>query len=549
MKIKCILVVAFACLFIGCDPLDTKEDTMLTPENLESDYNKLQSLGYAAYTSITSGFYVIDSNIGAAMSDEAANTKNTSSVKLFNEGTWNQYNNPDNVYSKCYEGIRAANFFLDYSINYKEQLAYNRDTLSDNGLAYRRSVKNIEWMRAEAHVLRAYYYFELIKRYGGVPLVKEVIDPKDNTILPRTDFDVIADYAVSEIDMVADELQADWNVADKARDGRFTKGAAMALKSRILLYAASPLNNPSDNVEKWKAAAQAAYDVINLNQYSLDANYRTMFLEANSVNSKEMIMVYRHGAVDYFEKANYPVGTPGGNSGVTPSQNLVDAYEYKGVPNPDNPYDNRDPRLGYSIVTNNSSWNGRTMEIFAGGKDDPQNANASRTGYYLKKFLLDNLNLIQEEKRIHNWVMFRYGEILLNYAEAMNEAYGPDNDNGYGISARQAINMIRNRTGVEMPSVIANDKDDMRDKIKHERRIELAFEGHRFWDLLRWKDAGIYMNAPLRGITINRSGNSFTYRDFIVEKRIFDESKMYRYPIPYAEVVKSDGILIQNPNW
>lgn len=549
MKIKCILVVAFACLFIGCDPLDTKEDTMLTPENLESDYNKLQSLGYAAYTSITSGFYVIDSNIGAAMSDEAANTKNTSSVKLFNEGTWNQYNNPDNVYSKCYEGIRAANFFLDYSINYKEQLAHNRDTLSDNGLAYRRSVKNIEWMRAEAHVLRAYYYFELIKRYGGVPLVKEVIDPKDNTILPRTDFDVIADYAVSEIDMVADELQADWNVADKARDGRFTKGAAMALKSRILLYAASPLNNPSDNVEKWKAAAQAAYDVINLNQYSLDANYRTMFLEANSVNSKEMIMVYRHGAVDYFEKANYPVGTPGGNSGVTPSQNLVDAYEYKGVPNPDNPYDNRDPRLGYSIVTNNSSWNGRTMEIFAGGKDDPQNANASRTGYYLKKFLIDNLNLIQEEKRIHNWVMFRYGEILLNYAEAMNEAYGPDNDNGYGISARQAINMIRNRTGVEMSSVIANDKDDMRDKIKHERRIELAFEGHRFWDLLRWKDAGIYMNAPLRGITINRSGNSFTYRDFIVEKRIFDESKMYRYPIPYAEVVKSDGILIQNPNW
>lgn len=549
MKIKCILVVAFACLFIGCDPLDTKEDTMLTPENLESDYNKLQSLGYAAYTSITSGFYVIDSNIGAAMSDEAANTKNTSSVKLFNEGTWNQYNNPDNVYSKCYEGIRAANFFLDYSINYKEQLAHNRDTLSDNGLAYRRSVKNIEWMRAEAHVLRAYYYFELIKRYGGVPLVKEVIDPKDNTILPRTDFDVIADYAVSEIDMAADELQADWNVEDKARDGRFTKGAAMALKSRILLYAASPLNNPSDNVEKWKAAAQAAYDVINLNQYSLDANYRTMFLEANSVNSKEMIMVYRHGAVDYFEKANYPVGTPGGNSGVTPSQNLVDAYEYKGVPNPDNPYDNRDPRLGYSIVTNNSSWNGRTMEIFAGGKDDPQNANASRTGYYLKKFLIDNLNLIQEEKRIHNWVMFRYGEILLNYAEAMNEAYGPDNDNGYGISARQAINMIRNRTGVEMPSVIANDKDDMRDKIKHERRIELAFEGHRFWDLLRWKDAGIYMNAPLRGITINRSGNSFTYRDFIVEKRIFDESKMYRYPIPYAEVVKSDGILIQNPNW
>lgn len=549
MKIKYTLVIAFACLSIGCDPLDTKEDTMLTPENLESDYNKLQSLGYAAYTSVTSGFYVIDSNIGAAMSDEAANTKTSSSVKLFNEGTWNQYNNPDNVYSKCYEGIRAANFFLDYSINYKEQLVHNRDTLSDNGLAYQRSVKNIEWMRAEAHVLRAYYYFELIKRYGDVPLVKEVIDPKDNVILPRSDFDEIVDYLVSEIDLVVDDLQADWNIEDKARDGRFTKGAAMALKSRILLYAASPLNNPSGDIEKWKAAAQAAYDVIALNQYSLDANYRTMFLEANSINSKEMIMVYRHGAVDYFERANYPVGTPGGNSGVTPSQNLVDAYEYKGTPNPNNPYDNRDPRLGYSIVTNNSSWNGRTMEIFAGGKDDPKNTNASRTGYYLKKFLIDNLNLTQGEKRIHNWVMFRYGEILLNYAEAMNEAYGPDNDNDYGISARQAIDMIRSRTGVEMPPVIASSKNDMQDKIKHERRIELAFEGHRFWDLLRWKDAELYMNAPLRGISITRSGNSFSYQDFIVEKRTFDKSKMYRYPIPYTEVVKSGGILTQNSNW
>lgn len=551
MKIKHIFITAICwtgAVFTGCDLLDTKIDTMMTPEMIDSDWSKLKNLGYAGYSYIHSGFYAIDGNIAAAMSDEAAYTRSNSSVKFFNQGTWNQYNNPDNVYTECYKGIRAANYFLDYSTNYREQLAHNRDTLSDGGYAYRQSVKDIEWMRAESHVLRAWYYFELAKRYGGVPLVKAV-DAPDSYDIPRSTFDQVIDYAVKEIDTVLDDLQTDWKTTDSERDGRFTQGAAMALKSRILLYAASPRNNPEQEIEKWEKAAEAAHDVIALGKYALDPSYRDLFLESNSLTSPEIIMSYRSGATNDLEKANYPVGTPGGNSGVTPSQNLVETYEYKGIPDHGNPYANRDPRLGYSIVVNNSDWNGRTMEIYSGGKDDPTAANASRTGYYLKKFLLENLNLAQNETRMHNWIMFRYAEILLNYAEAMNEAYGPDDDNDYGMTARQAVNAVRNRTGVGMPAVIAADKTEMRNRIMHERRIELAFEGHRFWDLLRWMKAGEYLNQPLRGVSVLREGDRFHYSGFDVEKRVFDTSKMYFYPIPYTEISKSDNLLEQNPNW
>lgn len=551
MKLRSLLLFLSLAIisFIGCDPLNTKIDTMTTQENLDSDFAKLRELGYAPYTYLRNGFWQLDGNISAARSDEAEYTAARSSVQLFNEGSWNQYNNPDDVYGYSYQGIKDANFFLDYSEDYKNQLALNRDTFSDNGYRYRQDVMDIAWLRAEARVLKAYFYFELMKRYGDVPLVETVLGLSGNADLLRESVEKIVDYAVDEIDAVLDDLQPNWKVAANDRDGRFTKGAALALKSRMLLYAASPLHNPSGDVDKWQRAAAAAHEVIALNQYSLDNNYRTLFLESNSALSGEIIMSMRAGATNDMEKANYPVGTPGGNSGVTPSHNLVSAYEYKGTPDPDNPYANRDPRLLYCVVTNNSEWNGRTMEIYPGGIDDPAKNNTSRTGYYLKKFLIEDLYLVQDEKRLHNWVMFRYGEILLNYAEAMNEAYGPDADpEGYGMTARQAINMVRARNGVAMPPVEATGQSDMRLKIKHERRIELAFEDHRYWDLARWKD-GEVLNQPLKGVRVTKDEDAFNYTEFTVENRIFQAPKMYLYPIPHTEIVKSNNILMQNPEW
>jgi len=164
--------------------------------------------------------------------------------------------------------------------------------------------------------------------------------------------------------------------------------------------------------------------------------------------------------------------------------------------------------------------------------------------------LSDNLNLVQNESKLRSWIVFRYAEILLNYAEAMNEAYGPDNDNGYGLTARQAINQVRNRPNVLLAPVTALSQLEMRNKIKLEHRVELAFEDHRYWDLLRWMDAEQLLNLPLRGIRVDKTANNtFNYSGFMVENRKFIAPQMYYYPIPQTEMSKSKGIMKQNPGW
>jgi len=551
---KKYLFIAFGVVinFIGCNFLDTKIDTNLTQENIDSDYSKLIYIGYAPYTFLRNGFNSIDGNIDAVISDEAEQTATAASSQFFNNGSWDAYYNPMDIYTPDYKGIRAANYFLEYSVDYKEKLALNRDTLSDGGAKYHEDVNNIRWMRAEVHILRAYFYFELITRYGGVPLVEQTLSNSDNLNLSRTNYDDIVDFIVTEIDQNKDQLQDNWKTYDVNRDGRFDRGAALALKARVLLYAASPLHNENNDITKWVKAAEAAYDVINLNRYTLNDSYRDLFLKTNSATSKEVIWAIRNGNSNNMESQNYPIGTSGGHSGVTPSQNLVDAYEYLGNPNPTDPYANRDPRLAASVVTNNSTWTGRTIEIRLGGRDSGDNINSSRTGYYLKKFLVDNMDLLHGETQIHNWIVFRYAEILLNYAEAMNEAYGPDDNNRYSLTAREAINIVRNRLGVSMPpvDVAIGDKTAMRGKIKHERRIELAFEGHRYWDLLRWKDAENELNKPLEGIKATKNDDgSFSYEKFNVENRKFIAPKMYFFPIPNNEIIKSGGTLVQNPGW
>ncbi len=547
ISLMCVLVS----WLISCNVLDTKEDIYNTDEQIKTNYQVLYDFGYAAYTRLQNRNQTIDGNLFAAVSDEAEYTHSPSSTQFFNEGSWNAVDNPDNTYAYNYEGIRAATYFLETYPNYAEFLKQNRNLITSNDLnEYQRDVKSIRWLRFENRVLRAYFYFELLKRYGGVPIVKDLLSADENTHLPRANVDEVVSYIVSEIDASKDSLVTHWGTdfQDVGLDGRITKGAALALKSRVLLYAASPLYNPTGDVAKWQAAASAANELLSLNLYALDNSYGELFVGDRSAKSSETIFAIRQGATNELEKRNYPIGTAGGGSGITPSHNLVSAYEYKGTPDANNPYANRDPRLGFSVATNNSQWNDRTIEIWEGGSDDYTIKNTSRTGYYLKKFLNENLNLVQDEKRLRSWIVFRLAEIYLNYAEAMNEAYGPDDSNGYGLTAREAINIVRSRTGVEMPPVTATSKDEFREKVKHERRIELAFEEHRYWDVRRWKDATNVLNAPLLGVRAVKNGTNFTYDVKEVEKRVFTE-KMYFYPIPQSEIVKSKGIVTQNPGW
>lgn len=560
--IKSIIQIALLCALTSCEGfLDTRIDTYTTADRVQTRYNTLWSFANAFYAPLQSGYTVLDNNLFAAASDEAVQTSLESDVQYFNNGSINSSVNPlSYLYDKYYEGIRAALFFLDYAEDGEMLLAQNRDTSGvtnmDNRISYQKDVRSLKWYRAEAHVALAYYYSELIKMYGGVPIITNTLDKE---IAPghieRSSYDQVVEHIVSLIDSQIDSLQEDWathsdNVA--ARAGRFDKATAMAIKVRTLLYAASPRNNPEGAVEKWERAARAAADLLAFRNYSMpvNRNYGSYFVGANPLYDRETIYAIRMSAGNALEKANYPITTPGGNSGVTPTQNLVSSYEVVGSEDPVNPYNNRDPRLAATIVYNGCRWNGRDIDLASKGTDDMSTQNATRTGYYLRKFMTDNLNLQQNATAQHMWVLYRHAELLLNYAEAMNEAYGPDaKPEGYALSAREALTEVRNSASTSLPKVTATDKEQFRKAIKHERRVELAFEDHRYWDLIRWLDAEDVLNSTLEGVKISKTATGTpVYRNTSVEDRTFLERNYY-LPFAMSEVMNSDGTLTQNPGY
>jgi starch-binding outer membrane protein, SusD/RagB family len=294
--------------------------------------------------------------------------------------------------------------------------------------------------------------------------------------------------------------------------------------------------------------------------YALYNNYRNLFITAQSFQSMEHILVRRNGASNTFESANYSVGFDNGKSGTTPSQNLVDAYEVKAsatsaVPfnwsdpaHAANPYATtgataRDPRLFLNVIVNNTTYKSRTMEIWTGGKDGKGKDLATKTGYYLKKAVDENINLLTNTTSIHSWSLIRLADVYLWYAEALNE-YSPGH-----ADIKKYVDLVRGRAGVAMPPVPAGKTQaEMRDVIRHERQVELAFEGHRIWDLRRWMQAPAVLGAPLKGVEITQTAPAvYAYSVIKVEDRVF-EPKMYFYPIPQQEILKMPN-WAQNPLW
>ncbi|WP_418993005.1 RagB/SusD family nutrient uptake outer membrane protein [Alistipes sp.] len=530
--------------------LDTSLDQNETGESIETTRGTLWKFGNAFYTPLSNGFTALDSNLFAAATDEAQQTRVQSDASYFNKGVLNANLNPlSGNYTDCYEGIRAANFFLDYTSDGKgeKMVGMNRDTINDRP-NYLKDLASLHWYQAEAHVARAWYYAELIKQYGGVPIVETPYAA--GRFVARSSYEEVVEYIVREIDDCKDRLAVDWSDYSE-RSGRFTLGAALAVKARVLLYAASPLHNPQNDRTKWERAAAAAWEIISHPDldYALDGDYGAYFRGNRSLSSPETIYVVRRDQSNSLERNNYPVATPGGGSGVTPTQNLVEAYEYVGDPVPGDPYANRDPRLAASVVTNGSTWNGRVIDQAPGGSDDRSAPNASKTGYYLKKFLTDELNLTQDAKAQHNWVAYRYAEVLLNYAEAMNEAYGPVAAPGdYTLTALDALQLVRDRASLALEPVTTTDRDELRKAIKHERFVELAFEDHRYWDLLRWKDALEVLNRPVRGVEVRKTADGWSYTEITVASRTFLERNYYM-PFTRSEVVNSNNTLRQNPGY
>ena len=524
--------------------LDREEDSFIDKTATFDSYNRTKQYLTYAYTLLPEGLNRFSREaLLASATDDAEFAIESADIQQFNNGSWNALNNPDDVWNRYYSGISKCCTLLENTDHVNLDIS-RLDP--DKQVEYANSLKDIRMWRAEARFLRAYFHFELLKRYGPIPIVTSTLSINGNyENTPRPTMKEVVDFIAKECDIAADTLElTPWRNVNDAF-GRATKGAALALKSRLLLYAASPLyvdfgdtneaNKPTD-VALWKSAADAAKAVIDLNQYELASSYADLF--KNDFQNKEYIFVRRYVANSDFEKSNFPVSF-GGKGGTNPSQNLVDDYEMlDGTPFDWNdpakaaqPFENRDARLGATILMNMAPFKGKKVATYPEGADASPNPNATKTGYYLRKFLNEDVNIqTGGSSSGHVVPLFRLAEIYLNYAEALNEC-DPTNPD-----IVLYLNKVRNRAS--LPNVSALSQEQMRTVIQHERRVELAFEEHRSWDVRRWKIASSTLGAPLMGVQIERKPlGGYTYMPVKVEQRVF-QPKMYWYPIPQSEVLK-----------
>ena len=524
--------------------LDREEDSFIDKTATFDSYNRTKQYLTYAYTLLPDGLNRFSREaMLASATDDAEFAIESAEIQQFNNGSWNALNNPDDVWNRYFSGISKCCTLLE-NTNHVNLDISRLDP--DKQVEYANSLKDIRMWRAEARFLRAYFHFELLKRYGPIPIVTSTLSINGNyENTPRPTMKEVVDFIAKECDIAADTLElTPWRNVNDAF-GRATKGAALALKSRLLLYAASPLyvdfgdtneaNKPTD-VALWKSAADAAKAVIDLNQYELASSYADLF--KNDFQNKEYIFVRRYAANSDFEKSNFPVSF-GGKGGTNPSQNLVDDYEMlDGTPFDWNdpakaaqPFENRDARLGATILMNMAPFKGKKVATYPEGTDASPNPNATKTGYYLRKFLNEDVNIqTGGSSGGHVVPLFRLAEIYLNYAEALNEC-DPTNPD-----IALYLNKVRNRAS--LPNVSALSQEQMRAVIQHERRVELAFEEHRSWDVRRWKIASSTLGAPLMGVQIERKPlGGYTYMPVKVEQRVF-QPKMYWYPIPQSEVLK-----------
>lgn len=540
------MAVGSAFTLCSCnDFLDREEDSFIDKTATFDSYNRTKQYLTYAYSLLPEGLnrFSGDALLGAA-TDDACFAIESSNIQQFNNGSWNALNNPDNVWNRYFAGIAKCCTLLENSNHINLDISRLDPA---KRVEYENNLKDIRMWRAEAHFLRAYFNFELLKRYGPIPIIKSTLDiNKDYSDTPRPTMKEVVEFIANDCDMAADSLElTPWRNMNDAF-GRATKGAALALKSRLLLYAASPLyvdfgdideaNKPSD-ATLWKAAADAAKAVIDLNQYELAPAYDDLF--KNDFQNKEYIFVRRYPSNSDFEKSNFPISY-GGKGGTNPSQNLIDDYEmldgtafdWSDPVKAAHPFENRDERLLATVLMNGVLFKGKRIATYPGGADAMPNPNATKTGYYLRKFLNENVNIqTGGGSDGHVVPLFRLAEIYLNYAEALNE-YDPTNPD-----IAVYLNKIRERVSLpDVPSGLTQEQ--MRTLIHHERRVELAFEEHRFWDVRRWKVASSTLGAPVKGVKITQDdAGNFTYSPVQVEQRVF-QPKMYWYPIPQSEVLK-----------
>jgi len=435
-----------------------------------------------------------------------------------------------------YVGIRNANYFLE-----------NIDQVPMDEAEK-------EVMKAEARFLRAFNYARKMVCFGGVPLVETVLDYGEETTIPRSSEAEITNYVISELGAAAPNLPVSRSSDEY---GRVTKGAALALKARVELFAGD-----------YEAAATDAKAVMDLGIYDLYSDYEGLFWEKNQDNperNKEVILevCYDPPTWGSWLDGLYTVAEGGWNS-VDPTQSMVDAYETTNglainddpAYDADHPYENRDPRFYASVIYPGETWNDRIFNSLEPvGPDEYYNSskgNRSRTGYCLRKYcapLSELPNPDPADVQGVNFIVIRYAEVLLTYAEALIE----QNENL--PAAIDAINEVRSR--VDMPPVTETNQAGLRERVRNERRVELAFEGLRWYDMKRWKIADEVMNGPVYGVrpgTVNMTTGEVTFSSTshitVGDERVFRNDRDYYFPIPQEDIDSNAALQgNQNPNW
>ena len=545
-------VIAASCVDLNYTEQNTRDEEW-TYEYFE---NGIKNMVFDVYAQVYNNEFESNSAYFlAGATDEAQYALESGAVNNYVNGGWSPANPLSRTWSKCYTAIADVCMYL-------EKIDQTDITEWQYNSNYNNWVAQMELFPYELRFLRAYFYFELLRSYGDVPLVTTTLTNKQANSIERTPAADIVQFIVDELDEVAPHLPVSYLTEVGAEIGRATRVAAYALKARTLLYAASPLFNTNNDKAKWAKAAEACKFILdNADAWGLKlSNYGALWGHDAFFNT-ELIFGLGRGESNSFEMANYPIGVENGASGTCPSQSLVDQYEYQDngqtflQRNPGSinlaagdPYEGLDPRFALTVVKNGDVWpsngaQGKAIETFVGGFNASPKYGATPTGYYLKKYVDGNCvtTADNQTRRRHTWILFRLGEVYLNYAEAVYNATGSANDATFGMTANEAVNVLRNRAVIQMPK-FTEDGAAWVERYERERLVELAFENHRFWDVRRWKKGPKYFqNIQVADI----SGSLQLTRSTVT--RAWDD-KYYFYPIPQSEIKKNPN-LTQNDGW
>lgn len=568
MKINKIFIYALPAVFAlsSCVDLEYHENSLRDEDwTYEFFEDGAKNLVLDVYAQMYSNeFNENSSYFYASATDEAQYALENGNVNNYVNGGWSVANPMDYTWTKSYRAIAEIHTILE---------KFDKIDLEDwkHNPSYNDWKQQMDIFPYELRFLRAYFYFELYKTYGDVPLVTTTLTNGQANTMERTPADKVAKFIVDEIDEIAEHLPATYNEIPGAEFGRATRCAAYALKARTLLYAASPLHNPNNDKAKWEEAAKACKYIIDRSKaWGLSLSSYASLWGNDAFTNKEIIFGIGRSQDQLgneFERANYPIGVENGSSGNCPTQSLVDQYEFKngqtfGERYPGNTiditedtYTDLDPRFALTVVKNGDEWptNGKqkkAIETFIGGFNAAPKYGATPTGYYLRKYVDGNAATTADNPTStrHTWIVMRLAEFYLNFAEAAFHATGHSDVEFDGMTANDAINILRSRKDIKMP-LFKEDGEEWVKRYERERLVELAFENHRFWDVRRWKKGEQYFKN-ITVATINKVGSGEDAKITLTRStktRNWDE-KYNLFPISQAERM-INGKLTQNPGW